>query len=77
MILVGRLYKRLLERDPKQVRAFLNWGRAVCLRGELAREVGNEQAAAALFKNAANKFNAVLELDSNNAEAVRFLRSLQ
>jgi hypothetical protein len=70
LVLAGRRFKGVLELDPGQGRAFVNWGRAVCLRAELARGRGAPGAAAALFANAADKFGAAAEL-GGGAGAVR------
>jgi hypothetical protein len=36
----GRQYKAVLEADPSQVKAFINWGRALGLRADMARAMG-------------------------------------
>ena len=75
LLLAGRQYKGVLEADPGQARAFLNWGRVVCLRAELARDGsggdGDPAAAAALFTNAADKFDAALDLEPQSAATLR------
>lgn len=36
----GRQYKAVLEADPAQAKAFINWGRVVGLRADMARAAG-------------------------------------
>lgn len=38
--LPGRRYKAVLELDPGQAKAFINWGRVIGLRAEMARGAG-------------------------------------
>ena len=57
----GRLYKKILEAYPDESKAFMNWGRAICLRAELAQSAGDSQVAYSLFCNAADKFVAAVE----------------
>jgi tetratricopeptide (TPR) repeat protein len=77
LLLAGRRYRAVLELDRAQPKALMNWGRVICLRGEMARcgnaGVGGEgeeeeeglQIAASLFSNAADKFDAALELSDS------------
>ncbi|RMZ52898.1 hypothetical protein APUTEX25_001017, partial [Auxenochlorella protothecoides] len=68
LVLAGRRYREVLQADPGDARAFLNWGRCICLRGELAREAGGSlEEAAALFQNAADKFDAALDAEGQTA----------
>lgn len=63
----GRLYRKILEIDENQGKAFINWGRVICLRAELTKESGDISGAYALFCNAADKFMAGIDaLDPNN-----------
>ena len=71
LVVAGRKYREVLQSDDSQGRAFLNWGRAVCLRAEMAREAGQKVAAVSLFCNAAEKFQAALELDAEPGEGSR------
>lgn len=57
----GRLYREILEVDPSQGKAFINWGRVICLRAELAQAANDFDSAYSLFCNAADKFSAGLE----------------
>lgn len=57
----GRLYKKILETYPDESKAFINWGRAICLRAELAESAGDSKVAYSLFCNAADKFVAAVE----------------
>jgi len=74
LILAGRLYREVIQGDPSQARAFLNWGLAISLRAELARDRREYPAAHELFCNAAEKFEACLELENNGVQAVEMLR---
>ena len=56
---------------PLQARAFVNWGRALCLRAELARQAGDAAAAADLFGRAGDKFDAALDLEPQSLQAMR------
>lgn len=40
MSCAGRKYKAVLQLDPSQAKAFINWGRVVGLRAEMARMSG-------------------------------------
>ena len=62
LLLAGRRYRQVLELDPRQPKALINWGKVVCLRAEIARESGNLREAGTLFDNAAEKFDAAGEL---------------
>lgn len=65
LVVAGRRFKRVLELDPEQARAFVNWGRVVGLRAELRLAQGQEKDAIGLFENAAEKFEAALELGAD------------
>jgi hypothetical protein len=71
LVLAGRRYREVLVNDPSQGRAFLNWGRAVCLRAEIAKESEDFSGAFSLFSNAAEKFQAALQLDAEPAEGLK------
>jgi len=71
LVLAGRRYREVLVNDPSQGRAFLNWGRAVCLRAEIAKESGDFSGAFSLYTNAAEKFQAALQLDAEPAEGLK------
>ncbi len=75
LVLAGRRYREVLVNDPSQGRAFLNWGRAVCLRAELAKESSDYSGAFSLFTNAAEKFQAALQLDAEPAEGLKLAGS--
>lgn len=74
LVKAGRLYREVLEGDASQARAFLNWGRVICLRAETARDRGNATGAHDLFCNAAEKFEAALELGMNGEQRAEGLR---
>jgi hypothetical protein len=71
LVLAGRRYREVLVNDPSQGRAFLNWGRAVCLRAEIAKESKDFLGAYSLYTNAAEKFQAALQLDAEPAEGLK------
>eukprot|EP00798_Chlamydomonas_sp_ICE-L_P015825 gene15825-21948_t len=54
----GEMFKRVLEVEGWSSRALVNWGRAMCMRAELA---DSSDLAAQLFGSALDKFEAVLE----------------
>lgn len=67
----GRRYRAVLEADPTQARAFVQWGRALCLRAELARAAGEARAAADLFATASDKFDGALDIEPQHQQATR------
>lgn len=67
----GRQYKAVLEADPSQAKAFINWGRVVGLRADMARAAGDAAEAGRLFGLAADKFDAALDLEPQNVQALR------
>ena len=72
LVIAGRKYRQVLQTDDSQGRAFINWGRAVCLRAEIAREGGDAGGALVLYKNAADKFKAAEQLrDVDPGEALK------
>ena len=74
LIHAGRLYRQILEIDPAQGKAFVNWGRVVCLRAEISQSAEDFEGAYSLFCNAADKFTAGLDVlgnDSAVSEAYR------
>ena len=70
LILSGRWYSRALQTDPTQSKAFLNWGRAICCRADIARDMGELSSAESLFMNAAVKFGAALEIELGGEDGV-------
>ncbi|KAJ9505733.1 hypothetical protein QJQ45_029267 [Haematococcus lacustris] len=56
----GEMFRQVLELEEWSSRALVNWGRALCIRAELAQEPG---MAAKLYQAALSKFEAVLEED--------------
>jgi hypothetical protein len=54
----GELFRRALEAEGWSSRALVNWGRAMCLRAELAEA---PEAVEKLYRAAIDKFEAVLE----------------
>ena len=56
----GDMFRKVLEIEGWSNRALVNWGRAMCLRAEIAV---NSQAAAKLYRAAIDKFEAVSEED--------------
>lgn len=53
----------MLELDGGQQRAWINWGRVICLRADEARAAGDTPGAAKLFGLAAEKFDAALDIE--------------
>ncbi|KAI7836874.1 hypothetical protein COHA_009274 [Chlorella ohadii] len=70
LLLAGRKYKEVLELDPNQAKAYINWGRVVGLRAEMARAAGNLEEGARLFSRAADKFDAAIDIEQR-VEAYR------
>jgi hypothetical protein len=54
----GELFKRVLEGEGWSSRALVNWGRAMCLRAEMA---DSPALVEKLYQAAIDKFEAVLE----------------
>ncbi|PRW33600.1 hypothetical protein C2E21_7497 [Chlorella sorokiniana] len=71
LLLAGRKYRDVLQLDPKQAKAFVNWGRVVGLRAEMARAAGDAAEGARLFSRAADKFDAALDIEPQKVEAFR------
>lgn len=74
LVQAGRLYRRILELEPAQGKAFVNWGRAVCLRAEISQSAEDYEGAYSLFVNASDKFLAAMDSlpgSSAVAEATR------
>lgn len=74
LIQAGRLYRQILEIDPSQGKAFINWGRVVCLRAEISQSAEDFEGAYSLFCNAADKFTAGIDAlvdDAAVSEAYR------
>ncbi len=66
LIQAGRLYRQILEVDPAQGKAFVNWGRVVCLRAEISQSAEDFEGAYSLFCNAADKFTAGIDVLGND-----------
>ncbi|PSC74895.1 hypothetical protein C2E20_1800 [Micractinium conductrix] len=71
LLLAGRKYRAVLEQDADQAKALINWGRVLGLRAEMAAGQGNLVEGARLFGLAADKFDAALDLEPQNAQALR------
>ena len=74
LLQAGRLYRQILELDPTQGKAFVNWGRVICLRAEISQSAEDFDGAYALFVNASDKFIAAMDAlpaSSAVAEAAR------
>lgn len=74
LLQAGRLYRRILELEPAQGKAFVNWGRAICLRAEIGLSAEDCEGAYSLFVNASDKFVAAMDSLSGSsavAEAAR------
>ena len=74
LLKAGRLYRQILEIDPSQGKAFINWGRVICLRAEISQSAGDFDGAYSLFCNASDKFTAGVELSSSASAAAEGLR---
>lgn len=61
LIQAGRLYRQILEIDPSEGKAFVNWGRVICLRAEISQSTEDFDGAYSLFCNAADKFTAGID----------------
>ena len=61
LLQAGRLYRRILELEPAQGKAFVNWGRAICLRAEISQSAEDFEGAYSLFVNASDKFVAAMD----------------
>jgi len=61
LLQAGRLYRQILEVDQSQGKAFINWGRVICLRAEISQNVEDFQGAYSLFCNASDKFIAGID----------------
>ncbi|QDZ24063.1 hypothetical protein A3770_12p65810 [Chloropicon primus] len=72
----GRCYRTVLSLDPRDARALVNWGSALCLRAKLI-EVEDADSAVDLYDAAIEKFAASLQLDPNMAEGERLLNRAQ
>ncbi|CAL8470912.1 g10454 [Coccomyxa elongata] len=68
LVAAGQKFLAVVERDQDDTRALGNWGRALCLRAELARD---PEVACALYEAAVAKFEAVLEADPSNGGVLR------
>lgn len=69
LVLAGKCYRALLEEDARDGLAFMFWGRALELRGDLL-VTSDENGAAGLYTSAIEKFNQALERDGENTEAL-------
>ena len=67
LLQAGRLYRQILEVDPSQGKAFINWGRVICLRAEISQNVEDFQGAYSLFCNASDKFIAGIDASLETA----------
>lgn len=47
----GEMFKRVLEEEGWSSRALVNWGRAMCMRAELAEDVGESVTQSRVFGN--------------------------
>ena len=74
LLKAGRLYRQILEIDPSQGKAFINWGRVICLRAEISQSAGDFEGAYSLFCNASDKFTAGVDLSSSATAAAEGLR---
>lgn len=74
LLKAGRLYRQILEIDPSQGKAFINWGRVICLRAEISQSAGDFEGAYSLFCNASDKFTAGVDLSSGATAAAEGLR---
>ncbi|KAK9904083.1 hypothetical protein WJX75_004054 [Coccomyxa subellipsoidea] len=68
LVAAGQKFRAVAERDQDDTRALGNWGRALCVRAELARD---PEVACALYEAAIAKFEAVLEADPGNRPVLR------
>lgn len=71
LLQAGRLYRQILELDPTQGKAFVNWGRVICLRAEISQSAEDYEGAYSLFINASDKFLAAMDaLAANDGSRV-------
>ena len=73
LIQAGRLYRQILEVDPAQGKAFVNWGRVVCLRAEISHSAEDFDGAYSLFCNAADKFTAGIDVLGNDTRSQKHI----
>ena len=69
LLQAGRLYRQILELDPTQGKAFVNWGKAICLRAEISQSAEDYEGAYSLFVNASDKFIAAMDTEGGNSSA--------
>ena len=69
LVMAGKCYRALLEEDARDGLAFMFWGRALDLRGDLLSP-SDENGAAGLYTSAIEKFNQALAREGDNAEAL-------
>jgi len=68
----GRCYRAVLSLNPRDARALLNWGNALCLRAKLV-ERRDADSAVELYDAAIEKFSASLQLQPDLVEGRRAL----
>ncbi|KAK9842287.1 hypothetical protein WJX81_004659 [Elliptochloris bilobata] len=68
LVAAGQRFRAVAERDAGDARALANWGRALCLRAQLADQ---PEEARALYGGAVAKLEAVLEGDPRNRPVLR------
>ena len=68
----GRCYRAVLSLNPRDARALLNWGNALCLRAKLV-ERREADSAVELYDAAIEKFSASLQLQPDLVEGRRAL----
>jgi len=69
LLQAGRLYRQILELDPTQGKAFVNWGKVICLRAEISQSAEDYEGAYSLFVNASDKFIAAMDTEGGNSSA--------